>query len=209
MAIETILLVTAGVAIAAGTTATIVQSQQQARAQRANARFQEMTAEAERQAAENEARQAANNALQAEMEAGREADLQRVRERRERQEQLFLAGETRATTAAAGLLLEGSPLFVMQEQLRQTEEGILLNRFTSESRQLALRQEAQQQRFVGSVLRYGGEERLRLGRFGAQIGRYQAQGTATGGLITAGAQLAQGAGSTYRNYQYGQSLKTR
>jgi hypothetical protein len=195
----------AGVAIAAaGTTVSVVQQQQVAKA---NQRLLNRQAENEATAAGIDAQQRDQASALAEQEAAREADAQKFRERRERERQRFLTGHIRATTAASGLLLEGSPLFVLHEQLRQTELGLLAGRAESEARQVALRREGQQQAYAADVTRFAGANRLRLGRFAAGLTAYEGtQGAIATGLEGTGSLLA-GSAKAYRDYQYGQYLQ--
>lgn len=190
-----------GVAVAAaGTTYSVLASNAAAKK---NEQLQRATAEQQQAAANLEALQEERNADIARQEASREADYQKLRERQQREQQQRLVGQMRADTAAAGLLMEGSPLFALHETLRQTELGLLASRTESQGRQKALLDEASQREFGASVIRYGGSERFRLGSMQAGISASQADQAFTGGLLQVGGQVAQGAGQAYKTYQYG------
>ena len=184
----------------------VQQAQAQRRAARQNAAALEEQALAAERAAQIEAEQERQNAALAEAEAQREAEYQEFRERRARERQRFLTGDIRARTAAAGLLMEGSPLFVLEENLRQTELGLLAERAESESRQAALRTEAGRRQFAGDVLRFQGQERLRIGRLQAGIMRSQGEQAFTSGLIRAGGRLITGGTGAFRQFQAARGL---
>lgn len=195
----------AGIALSA--TATGVSMAQQQSAAKRNAEAQRQAADQAAEAARMEAQQEAQNAAQARAEAAREAEYQAVRERQQKERQRQIIGQQRADVAAAGLLLEGSPLYAMQETLRQTELGLLASRTESKGRQQALQREANQRDFSAGMITYGGQSRMRLGHMQAGIVEQQASDAFTGGLIGLGGQIVSGAGGAYRQDQYNQSLK--
>ena len=193
-----------------GTGVAVAGAAEQARAQRQAARqnaaaLQEQ-ADAAARAAALEAEQERQNAALAEAEAAREAEYQEFRELRARERQRFLTGDIRARTAAAGLLMEGSPLFVLEENLRQSELGLLVERAESESRQAALRTEAGRRQFAGDVLQFQGRERLRIGRMQAGIIRAQGDRAFTAGMIQAGGALVSGGTASFRQFQAARGL---
>lgn len=192
-----LIITAAGVAVTAGSQ--VVSGIQQRQAARVNARALKAQAQAEAEAANLEALQQDRAAQQAEQEAQREAEYQEFRERREREQQRFLAGSIIARTAASGLLLEGSPLFVLEENLRQAELGILIGRTESEARQRALRTEGTTRGFAADVTRFQGAQRLRLGRLGAGIQRFQGEQAFQAGLLRSGGTLLAGGGQVFRH----------
>lgn len=206
--------VTAALIITAAGVAVSAYSQyqtgvQQRRAARVNARALEAQAEAEASAANIEALQQERAAEQAGLEAQREAEYQEFRERREREQQRFLAGTIIAQTAASGLLLEGSPLFVLEENLRQAELGLLASRTESEARQLGLRTEQQTRDFAADITRFQGAQRLRLGRLGARIQRFEGEQAFQAGLLRSGGTVLAGGGQLFRQEQRRQSIRAR
>lgn len=190
----------AGVAIAAaGTTVTVLQQQA---AQKRNAAAQRESAEQAMEAARLEAAQEAQAAALSQQEAAREAEYQQVRERQQRERQRQIAGQIRVETAAAGLLLEGSPLFTLHENLRQTELGLLATRVESQAKQAALVREGQLGEFSSQMTLFGGQSRLRLGTMAAGITAQQGENAFTAGLLGVGGDVLKGAGSVYRTQQY-------
>lgn len=161
---------------------------------RYNARAAGATAQREAIAAEIEATQQERLASIAEQDITLARQAQTYREARLRDQQERLLGTSRAIVAASGLMLDGSPLAVYEETLRQSELDILATRYETALRVRASGEEATQRRYAADVLRYGGAERLRVGGVQGSLLRAQADEALAGGLLSATGTLASGAG---------------
>lgn len=165
----------AGAGAATQAFATLAQGLLAAKRSRAitryNAQTLEENARAAQQAAELEAQQQLRAAMIAEQELRLVEQAGAYREARLQEQHEATLGETRAMIAGAGLTMTGSPLRVYEEQARQQAWEILASRYQTKLQQRALEEEAVQQRYGAALSRYGGQERLRIGRQQAALTR--------------------------------------
>jgi hypothetical protein len=180
--------------------ASIAQSIQAGKRARAvadyNADVTNANAQAQAQAAEVEAQQYQRQAAIAQQDQLLARQAQTYRERREREQNDRILGQTRAIIASSGLMLSGSPLAVYEETARQQELDILAQRYQTALQVRASGEQATQAEYAAQVARYGAGERLRVGR--AQGGLLKAQADddyLLAGLMKAGGAAVKGVGT--------------
>jgi hypothetical protein len=137
-----------------------------------NAKVAEANAQAQAQAAQIEALQYDRQAQLSREDAVLLRQAQTWREARQGEQQAAVLGQTRAIIAASGLQMEGSPLAVYEETLRQHSLDTLAQRYQTRVQERAVGEQATQQAYAATMARYGGGERLRIG--GQQAGLIQA-----------------------------------
>jgi hypothetical protein len=168
-----------------------------------NAKVAEANAQAQAQAAGIEALQLHRQALllQQDQLLAHEAQLWREARNQEQHEQVL--GQTRAIVARSGILMEGSPLAVYEESLRQMHLDTHAQRYQVQLQQRASGEQASQAEYGATLARYGAGERLRMGTAQAGLLRGDVDDTQVlAGLTRAGGSLLKGAAT----YSY---LKTR
>jgi hypothetical protein len=145
----------------------------------------EYNTQAAAQAAENDARQLERHVTLAhqdieqaeEIQAWQDTSAQQAqawREARQRDQQARLTGHTRAIIGASGLLMEGSPLVMYEDMVRQVGLDIAAQRYQTQLERTAQHyataqhirgseEAATQATYGASLARYGAAERLRVG----------------------------------------------
>lgn len=161
-----------------------------------NAAVAERNAQAEQNAAEIQAQQFLRQAEMDRQDAILAQQAQQWREARQQEQQARVLGQTRAIVASSGLLMEGSPLAVFEETVRQQTLDRLAGEYQTKLQVRAAGEAATMHEYAATVARYGGAERVRVGRAQAGLlsatgdeamtaGVLQAAGTASKGLTTA------------------------
>jgi hypothetical protein len=161
-----------------------------------NADVAEANAQAQAQAAELEALQLHRQALIAQQDMVLAQEAQTWREARGREQQERILGQTRAIVGASGLLMEGSPLAVYEETIRQAHLDVAAQRYQTQLQQRASGEQATQAEYGATLARWGAGERLRVGHAQAGLLRNEPDETQVGaGLLRAGAAVTKGAGT--------------
>ena len=184
----------------------IIAANQAKKAAEYNAQVIERNAQAAADAAEVEAQQHQRNAAIALGDILLTQQAQRWQEDQQRQQQEYVAGQTRAIVGASGLMLRGSPLATYEAGLRQSERTILAGRYKSQLQERALRDQATMESYAADVSRYGAGERLRVGKAQAALAEYGGSQQQFASLLGGFGNLASGAARTYDAYerhQYG------
>lgn len=172
----------------------IVAHQRAQRIAAYNAEVAEANATAQAQAAELEALQATRQATMTRQDEQLAQEAQAWRAARQREEQGRLLGQTRAIIGASGLLMEGSPMAVYEETVRQYGLSTAAQQYQTRLQQRALEDQATQQDYAAQLSRYGAGERLRVG--GQQAGLIRANADDSqiaAGLLKAGSAITTGA----------------
>jgi len=155
---------------AIGSVATFVAQLKQASDQRAvaryNAKVAESNAERAAQALEIEALQHRRAGVIAEQEIKVAQEAQAYQESRQRERDAHANAMTEAAIAASGLTISGSPLAVLEGNIRRQQYDILAGRYNTALRVRALGEEVTQREYAATLAEYGAGERLRMG--GAQ-----------------------------------------
>lgn len=164
-----------------------------------NAEVTEANARAASQAAEIEAQQLVRQAAIAQQDVLLLEQGQAYREARLREQHERILGQTRAIVASSGIMMSGSPLRVYEESVRQQEMDLLTTRYQSRLQVRAAQEAGTQAEYQAALARYGGAERLRIGK--QQAGAIRAMQDDTqvmAGLLRASGTAARGAAT----YQY-------
>lgn len=165
-----------------------------------NAEVAVANATAQAQAAEIEAQQANRQAIITRQDAQLVQEADAWRAARQREEEGRLLGQTRATIAASGLLMEGSPLAVYEDTVRQYSLNTAAHQYQARLQQRALEEQATEQDYAATLARFGAGERIRVGGQQAGLLRANVDDTqVTAGLLRAGAAVTKGVGTyTYQ-----------
>lgn len=163
--------------------------------------FNEAAARANAQAdayrLEIEAAQQRRLALVAEQEQTIVAEAAAFQEARMREQFARLQGTSMARVGASGLAQSGSPLYVMEENMRQAELEVLTLRYNAQLQQRALREEGTQRIYAATLADYGIGERLRVGAQQGTIARYLGGTQASANLLGASGSFLQASGQAY------------
>lgn len=161
-----------------------------------NAEVAVANATAQAQAAEIEAQQSTRQATITRQDEQLIQEAEAWREARQREEQGRLLGQTRAIIGASGLLMEGSPLAVYEETVRQYSLTTAAQHYQGRLQQRALEEQATQQDYAATLARAGAGERIRVGGQQAGLLRANVDDTqVTAGLLRAGAAVTKGIGT--------------
>jgi Cft2 family RNA processing exonuclease len=195
----------------AGTVLSLMGSLMAAKSAKKAARYSsaiaQRNAEAAAAALEIEAQQHDRNAAVVLQDVFLTRQAQEVQENQQRDQQEYVAGQTRAIVAASGLLMRGSPLAIYEAQLQQSERQILAGQYRAQLQERALRDQAQMESYAADVSRYGATERLRVGAGQARLARYAGDEASYASTVGAVGGLASGAARTYATYEHGQTQK--
>src|SRR5262249_21780246 len=131
---------------------------------RYNAAVADQNAQAAATAMQIEAQQHARQAAATANDLLALKQAQDWQEGQQREQQEYLAGQTRAIIGASGLMMPGSPLAVYEYNLRQSQREILAGRYKTELQARAVMEQADMQRYAAEVATVGAGERLRVGR---------------------------------------------
>lgn len=168
-----------------------------------NARVAEANAQAQANAAEIEAQQQLRLAEldRQDILLSEQAALYRAARQREQGERIL--GSARAIIAASGLMLEGSPMAVLEETARQQEMDILASQYQARVQARAAGESATMREYAAEVARYGGRERLRVGRAQAGLVRAGGDDAERAGYLRAAGTAAQGLSQAAYLYERG------
>lgn len=183
----------------------IVAARQAARIADHNAQVAEANAQAQANAAEIEAQQQLRLAELDRQDILLSEQAALYREARQREQGARILGASRAIIASSGLMLEGSPLAVLEETARQQEMDVLVGQYQARLQARAARESATMHEYAAEVARYGGGERLRVGRAQAGLLRAGGQEAETAGFLKAAGTAAQGAATAAYLYERGRT----
>lgn len=175
----------------------ILAASQAKKAAAYNADVANRNAQAAADAAEIEAQQHERQAAIATQDILLARQAQQWKEDQQRAQQQYVAGQTQAILGASGLLMRGSPLAAADYTLQQQEKTILAGRYQAHLQERALEDERVMQGYAADVSRYGGAERLRVGKAAGAMALYQGGQQAFASTIGAVGTLASGAARTY------------
>jgi hypothetical protein len=166
-------------------------------------------AQAAADAAEIEAQQRERNASIVLQDIFLARQSQEEQESAQRDQQAYVAGQTRAIIGASGVMMTGSPLAVYEAQLQQSERQIFAGRYKADLQERALRDQATMEGYAADVARYGAAERLRVGAGQAKLARYAGEQQAAASRMGAFSGLLGGAARTYAHYEWAQAQRER
>jgi len=152
---------------ALGSVATFVAQLKQASEQREILRYNAKVAEANAERAANALQIEAQQHRRAGEIAKQEVDVVRAaqayQEERQRERDAQANALSEAAVAASGLELSGSPLAVIEGNIRRQQYDILAGRYNTELRVRALGEEVTQREYAATLAEYGARERITVG----------------------------------------------
>ena len=174
-----------------------------------NAEVADANAQAAAQAAEMEAQQHTRQVLIAAQDIQLTRQAQQWLETEQRRQQDYVAGQTEAIIASSGLMMRGSPLAVYEDTLRRQERTILAGRYAAHLKERALQDQITMESYAADVSRYGGSERLRIGKAQTASAQYAGGQQQFASSIGAVGTLLSGGAKTYETYEKERLIKTK
>lgn len=172
-----------------------------------NAAIAEQNAQTEAYRLQIDAQQQSRLAVIAQQEQEIVASAAAFKEARFREQFARLQGELVARVGASGIGFEGSPLYVMEENLRQAEMQVLVDRYSAQLQQRALGEEVIQRQYAAQLAQYGVSERLRIGEQQSGLARFAGQAQATSNLLAASGEAVKGSAQFYYGAQRDTAIK--